>query len=143
MKSNELIIEELNNHKINYFSYTLFEDNKPVIYHCNSKSWLNYYNDNYNEEYNVPPVQKYILSTKGKIIVWNLFCLDGLTKQYLDRRNQVVGVTSNLSIISRCNKLNLLSVLTIGSEKSDDYLLNFLRSNPKCLLKISRDLFVN
>ncbi|RYE15544.1 MAG: hypothetical protein EOP34_02850 [Rickettsiales bacterium] len=141
MLDQQAIKTELGSNKISYLSYTLFENSKPLMYYCSNSNWLNHYNNYYDKDIKEPPVQKHILSTKNRVIAWDLLYLDQETQEYLDKRNKVVGVKSNLSIISR--KRNFISVLTIGSKEEEDFLINFSKINAKHLLEISKNLLIN
>lgn len=129
-----LVLEILADKGINYFSYTLFVNDKAIISHCNNFEWLQFYNEKYGL-FHSPPVQKYILSSKQRILCWNLLSFDKEAVDFIKKRGDVVNTCSNISLIGRRN--NSCTVITLGTAKNNDYLMNFVRNNPEILLSIN------
>ena len=108
-----------------YYSYTLFHKNIPVISTCNNDEWLGLYSQKFDPNH-TPPVQKYILSSGLSVIMWDFFEIDEDARDFINLRNQIVGVRNNITILSR-NK-NTVKCFTFGTKLDSDHLLNFVIS---------------
>lgn len=126
-----LAVEMLADKGINYFSYTLFGGSEAIISHCNNIQWLQFYNEKYGL-HKQPPVQKYIMSSKQKILCWNILDFDKETAEFIKKRSEVVETCSNISLISKHN--TDCTVITLGTGKSNDYLMSFIKNNPEILV---------
>lgn len=124
--------------KINYLSLTVFNYDKPIISYCNHPLWFSYYKNEYNVN-KPPPVQKYILSSTLDILHWDCLGLDSQTRQFIKKRNDVVGVKANISVLYQKNKK--LAALTFGSKMRETHLINFLAKDIKCLSYIINNVF--
>jgi hypothetical protein len=124
--------------KINYLSLTIFNQGIPLISYCNHSIWLDYYKGEYNIN-KPPPVQKYILSSSINVLYWDSLNLDNKTEQFIKKRNEVVSVKSNISVLYHTN--SHLSVLTLGSIVGGSHLIKFLDNDTKCLSFIMNNIF--
>ena len=129
------VLDMLHTKKINYVSLNVFENNKPILFKCNHEEWLHYYEANYGT--NDSPVQKYILHSGLRVLFWDLFDLDKQTKDYIQKRNEIVSVKTNISLLYRKNKQ--LVALTCGSKMRQQYLINFLTKHIECLSLIIKE----
>jgi hypothetical protein len=108
-----------------YYSLTLFHKDVPVLSTCNNEEWLDLYSQKFNLANN-PPVQKYIISSKLNFIMWEFFEIDDSSRNFINLRNQVVGVKNNVTILNR-NK-NTTKCLTFGTSKNSDHLVEFIKT---------------
>lgn len=139
LQGDELVLNRLYENQVNYFSYTLFKNDKPTISHCNNSEWLGFYREKYGMD-NPPPVQKYILHSRLSILPWDLVSFDSYTAEYIKARNNVVGVSNNISLVFRNNEY--LSVITLGTSKGSEHLINLLNDEPRILHLIKDNFFL-
>lgn len=132
------ILDMLDDKQINYLSLTVFNNNNPIISYCNNSAWFGCYKDEYTKD-NPPPVQKYIFSSKFNVLVWDSISLDKQSKDFIQKRNEITSVRTNVSLIYK--KSEKLAVLTLGSKMSEKYLIDFLSNDVKCLYFIVNNIF--
>ena len=132
------ILDMLDAKQINYLSLTVFNNNNPIISYCNNSSWFGCYKDEYTKD-NPPPVQKYIFSSKFNVLVWDSISLDKQAKDFIQKRNEITSVRTNVSLIYK--RPEKLAVLTLGSKMSGKYLIDFLSNDVKCLYFIVNNIF--
>lgn len=141
---NKLQIEEMGNvlqllptKVINYFSFTIFEKQQPIITYCNNKKWANY-RENYYDANILCPDKKYILSSKLNVINWNLLTLEKATKEYIQKINEITGIKTNISLLYQQN--SRLIAVTFGTNQDSRYLINFFNHKLDCISLIMKNL---
>jgi hypothetical protein len=132
------ILEKLSENKINYFSLTLFKDNKPIVSHCNHTDWLHFYRENYDLE-RPPPVQKYIFCSKLRALTWGFAEIDKESRIFVKKRNDVVEASKYMTLLSRKNQY--LTAITLGTKLNEAHLINFLNEDLDFLLLMEKNLF--
>lgn len=139
MQANKMFIKDIKSKGIDYFSLTLFRNKQTTLSYCNNNLWLEKYNKNYILSNGEVPVQKYILESSSKVIVWDSCTIDGAAREYINDRNKIVGVTTNVSVLVK--KKEELAVITLGTKKNISHLLNFIALN-KEFTEFEKDLLV-
>lgn len=122
-----MFMEKIGRKEIEYFSITIFREKRTTLSYCNNNYWLKKYNKDYILQQKYVPVQKYILGSASKLIVWDACTLDKCAKEYIKKRNSIVGVSTNISILIKKNES--LAAVTLGTKKSLSYLLDFISSS--------------
>ena len=122
---------------INYFSFTIFEKQQPVITYCNNQKWVNYCKNYYNNNI-LCLIKKYILSSKLNVINWNLLTLEKPTKEYINKRNKITGIRASISLLHHKN--SRLIVVTFGTNQNSRYLINFFNHKIDCVSLIMKNL---
>ncbi|MBP9728789.1 MAG: hypothetical protein KBD23_01425 [Gammaproteobacteria bacterium] len=134
------LFERLSEKGIDYFSLTLFKGDQPIISHCNHPQWLSLYNLEYHQPGLPPPVQKYILSSKLRVLTWDFSEIDKEARDFIQKRNEVVETTKNISVIFQ--KQEHLTVVTLASKKKKSHLIDFLNNDLESLLCIEKNLLL-
>lgn len=132
--------ERLSEKGIHYFSLTLFQHDQAIVSHCNHPQWLDFYNRHYAQLGLAPPVQKYILASKLRVLNWNFDEIDKESRDFIQRRNEVVEASKNMSVIFQ--KKSNLTVITLGTQKKNSCLFNFLNHDLESLLCIEQNLLL-
>lgn len=127
MQLDDMFLEKMLHKEIDYFSITLFQNGQKILSHCNNKDWLEKYNSDYLLKQKFVPVQKYILGSASKLIIWDVCSLDKSATEYINIRNSIVGVSTNISIVLK--KENALAVITLGTKRELPYLLNLINTS--------------
>lgn len=140
IKQTSNILDLLHTKKINYVSLTVFKNNLPVVFQCNHEEWLYYHKAHYNVDHQ-SPVQKYIISSKLNVLIWNLLNFDSQTREYIQRKNHIVDVKTNISLVYQKNEQ--LIAMTLGTKQSNRYLIDFINYKADCLSLIMKNLFYN
>lgn len=136
--NNKAILQQLTAADINYFSFSLFNRGKVLMSYCNNKEWLELYNKEFCSK--IPPVQKYLISSSSKVVLWSLFDLDQEAKNYISIRNDITKVANNITVLFH-NNYNLIT-FTFGTGKDLVTLTEFIRKNPQLLLALKRNLTI-
>ncbi len=133
--------EQLSDRGMDYFSLTLFDKHdRPIISHCNHRQWLDFYNQEYHQPRLAPPVQKYILASKMRVLTWDLPEIDKAARNFLQKRNEVVDVAHNVSILLKRQEYR--TIITLGSKKKTQHIIDFLNEDVDTLLCIQNNLFL-
>ncbi len=131
------ILQLLPTKVINYFSFIIFEKQQPIITYSNNQTWVNYC-ENYYDASIICPVQKYIFSSKLNVINWNLLTLEKLTKEYIEKRNEITGIKTNISLLYQ--EHSRLIAVTFGTHQDSRYLINFFNQKIDCISLIMKNL---
>jgi len=134
------LFDRLSEKGIDYFSLTLFKGDQPIISHCNHPQWLELYNREYHEPGLPPPVQKYILSSKLRVLRWDFSDIDKEARNFIKKRNELVEASKNMSVIFQ--KQEYLTVITLGTKKKTSHLIEFLNNDLESLLCIEKNLLI-
>ncbi len=132
------VIEKLSQNQIGYFSLTLFNKNKPILSHCNHPEWLNFYREHYDVE-RPPPVQKYIFSSKLRVLNWDFTDIDKEARIFVKKRNDAVEASEYITLLSRKNAY--LTAITLGTKLKKSHLIDFLNNDLDFLLLLEKNLF--
>ncbi len=134
------LFERLSEKGIDYFALTLFNKHQPIISHCNHAQWLNLYNLQYYQHGLAAPIQKYIFSSKLRVLNWDFSEIDKEAKDFIQRRNELVDTARNISVLFQ--KQEHLTVITLGTKKKIGHLMDFLNQDLESLLFIEKNLLI-
>ena len=134
------LFDRLSEKGIDYFSLTLFKGEQPIISHCNHPKWLELYNREYHQPGLPPPVQKYILASKLRVLTWDFSEIDKKASSFIKKRNEVVETSKNISVIFQ--KKEHLTVITLATKKKTSHLIDFLNNDLESLLCIEKNLLL-
>jgi len=137
-KQTSNILNLLHTKKIDYVSLSIFKNNVPIIFQCNHEEWLNYHTSHYGTEHHLS-VQKYIISSKLNVLVWDLLNFDTQTREYIQKRNRIVDVKTNISLLYQKNEQ--LIAMTLGTKQNNKYLIDFVNHEADYLSLIMQHLF--
>ena len=132
---NEDFLENLNDLGVSYYSYTFFKEKLPILSFSSSPEWLSIYKKNYEP---LPPVQKYILSSKLDVLLWDITEVDTEAKKFIKQRNDVVESNSNLTLFFREN--SFLTAVTFGTKHGKSHLFNLLNKHAEITDDIKKQM---
>lgn len=134
------LFERLSEKGIDYFSLTLFNKHQPIISHCNHPQWFDLYNLQYNQPRLLAPIQKYIFSSKLRVLSWDFPEINKEARDFIQKRNELVGTAKNISVLFQ--KQEHLTVITLGTKKTTAHLMDFLNQDLESLLFIEKNLLI-
>jgi hypothetical protein len=124
-------LDSLKDKGITYFAYTLLKGSRVCVSYVSSPAWLDVYKGRY---INRPPIQKYIMSSRLKVLFWEQTEMDTMARQFIHERNNIVNASSSITLMSHIDEY--LAAFTISSKNGADHLIKFVERDAHFLMGI-------